>query len=348
MSLFPSNATDFSMIPFMRNLIDSFIFNDEIDILKFRLEAYKDLVDFTVIAESHYTFSGAKKKLRAREFLESISYDQARIIFVNYDPPQELIENALNDRWALERFARQSISDSFGNFSPEDLIIISDVDELPSPEQIEEACKLKGIHTLRTPLYHRKANWLSLQGKKWATAKLGPIKEFSDLNLLRYAQRPTITKYPGMHLSYMSKKDADIGAKAMNSAHSEHSQNLEFMNSAVLWANEFRLEHLPRFDRMHQGLLKVQSESEISNFQKAFLQQNPEFFDFSKVQYSKLHRIKASYLLHKSWENQIPVSDGQSNLALHNLAIQLVNFWKKRQARRIRLKARTLIGRENG
>ena len=336
------------MIPFMRNLIDSFIFNDEIDILKFRLEAYKDIVDFTVIAESQYTFSGAKKRLRASEFLESISYDQAKIVFVNYEPSPELIKNSLHDRWAIERFARQSISDSFGNFSPEDLIIISDVDELPSPEQIEMASQLKGIHTLMTPLYHRKANWLSLQGKSWATAKLGPIKEFSDLNSLRYAKMPLIKKYPGMHLSYLAINDSDVRAKALNSAHSEHLQNLDFMNSAVAWANEFRLEHLPRFNRKYQGLLKVQTESELSNFQRAFFQNYPAYFDFSPVKHSYFERARASLSLQKSWDNQTPISGGLKDLALSEVAVQLVGSWKYRQTRRIRLKFKSLWGRVHG
>lgn len=328
----------------MARLVDSFIFNDEIDILKFRLESYEDVVDFTVIAESQYSFSGKPKPLEAREYLQSISYSLEKIIFVNYAPSKELIQNSVNNRWALERFARQSISDSFRNFSPETLLLISDVDELPSPEQIEIALKTKTVQSLLTPLYHRKANWLSLQGKEWATAKLGPISAFEDLNSVRYAKFPVIKEYPGMHLSYMSTSGTDIQSKAENSAHSEHSLNPDFMESVVWWADEYQLEHLPRFNRKHQGRLLVKKESELSNFQKEFLQRSPKFFDFNQTDHSYLERTKASFLLQQAWDSHISIAQKTTRVNLFKLVSALVKSFVNRQKRKIKLRARLIWG----
>jgi hypothetical protein len=302
------------------------------------------MVDFTVIAESQYSFSGKPKPLVAREYLQSISYSLDKIIFVNYAPTKKMIQNSASDRWTLERFARQSISDSFSNFSPDTLVLISDVDELPSPEQIDMARKAKTVQALLTPLYHRKANWLSLQGKEWATAKLGPISAFEDLNSLRYAKFPVIEQYPGMHLSYMSTSDLDIQSKAENSAHSEHSADSDFMSSVVWWANEYQLEHLPRFNRKYHGRLLVKTESELSDFQKEFLQTNPNFFDFIETDHSYLARTKASLLLQRAWDSHTPISPKPIRVNSFIVLGALTKSWVNRQKRKIKLRARLVFG----
>lgn len=332
----------------MTSLIDAFIFNDEIEILHFRLESYRNLVDFTVIAESQYSFSGKPKRLKAREYLESISFNMDKIIFINYAPPENLIKNSMNDRWAIERFARQSLSESFKNFSPDTRILISDVDELPSPEQIEMAVSSSGIQTLMTPLYHRKANWLSLQGKEWSTAKIGPISSFDDLNSVRYAKYPIIKKYPGMHLSYLSKFDSSVIAKAENSAHSEHDLNQNFLMSAVSWANEYHLEHLPRFNRKYQGRLVVKSDVELTGFQRKFLALNESFFDFEQPKHSNLERRKASLLLYRAWEKEIPINKKRVDVKFLDLTKSLVATWLTRQKKRIQLRLTSIWKSING
>ena len=44
-------------------IIDCFIFYNEIDILNYRINTYSDLVDYFIIVESKYTFSGNEKEL---------------------------------------------------------------------------------------------------------------------------------------------------------------------------------------------------------------------------------------------------------------------------------------------
>ena len=41
-------------------IIDSFLFHNEFDMLKLRLEYLRDSVDYFVISECNYTFSGKK------------------------------------------------------------------------------------------------------------------------------------------------------------------------------------------------------------------------------------------------------------------------------------------------
>ena len=44
-------------------IVDAFIFNNEFDILKARIDYLKDVVDYFVIVESNTTFTGNRKKL---------------------------------------------------------------------------------------------------------------------------------------------------------------------------------------------------------------------------------------------------------------------------------------------
>ena len=44
-------------------IIDCFIFYNEIDLLKFRLEYLYNIVDYFVLVESTTTFAGNKKKI---------------------------------------------------------------------------------------------------------------------------------------------------------------------------------------------------------------------------------------------------------------------------------------------
>ena len=47
----------------MIKLIDAFIFFNEVELLKFRLQYLSDVVDYFIIAESNRTFTGKNKEL---------------------------------------------------------------------------------------------------------------------------------------------------------------------------------------------------------------------------------------------------------------------------------------------
>ena len=51
-------------------IIDAFIFNNEIDILKARLEYLENHVDYFVIVESNNTFTGKSKNLILKNLIK--------------------------------------------------------------------------------------------------------------------------------------------------------------------------------------------------------------------------------------------------------------------------------------
>ena len=55
----------------MTKLIDAFIFFNEVEFLKFRLEYLNEIVDYFIIAESNKTFTGKDKELIIPKIINS-------------------------------------------------------------------------------------------------------------------------------------------------------------------------------------------------------------------------------------------------------------------------------------
>ena len=124
-------------------VIDSFSFFNEFDILKLRLNYLKDVVDYFIICESNCTYSGEKKMY----YLDAIRHELPeeilnKIISIHYEPDISQLEFNSNhtdmssDFWKLERSQREFITQHLTQFQPDDLFMVSDVDEIPNKDLI--------------------------------------------------------------------------------------------------------------------------------------------------------------------------------------------------------------------
>ena len=116
-------------------LLDTFIFYNELDLLLYRLSTLYDVIDHFVIVESTLTFTGKQKPLYYQENISKFERFSDKIIYILVD---DLIEekniNIKNkDQWRNEYHQRNSIDKGISllNLNNDDLIIISDVDEIP-------------------------------------------------------------------------------------------------------------------------------------------------------------------------------------------------------------------------
>lgn len=122
-------------------VIDSFSFFNEFEILKLRIEYLKDIVDTFVIVESNYTYSGDPKPY----YLDQIIHELPRekIVSIHYEPDISSLSfgrsnlDMTSDFWKLERSQRQYITDHLDQFNPDDLFMVSDVDEIPNKDLIK-------------------------------------------------------------------------------------------------------------------------------------------------------------------------------------------------------------------
>lgn len=121
-------------------VIDTFMFFNEFDILEGRLEYLFDHVDYFVLVESNMTHSGESKPLlfmenakRYKKYLSKILYfpfitskDQ-----YNFDRVPVHDHDFEAGTWKAENAQRNHINTALDIFDDTDVIIVSDVDEIP-------------------------------------------------------------------------------------------------------------------------------------------------------------------------------------------------------------------------
>ena len=109
---------------------DCFIFNNELDLLELRLNILDPYVDKFIITDGDTTFSGNPKESVYLKNKERFSKWEEKIIHNYIKIPQ------LPDTWAREIYSRNSPME-LDIFEDDDLILTSDLDEIPNPEVIE-------------------------------------------------------------------------------------------------------------------------------------------------------------------------------------------------------------------
>jgi predicted O-methyltransferase YrrM len=136
-------------------IYDCFIFNNEVEILSYRITALYHSVDRFVIVEATKTHSGKPKEL-------------------GFTP--ELVGKS----WARERHQRDAIMRGLTDCKDNDVIIISDVDEIPSVKAIQAYNGTNDIRSFDMDLYYY--NHETRSEDKWREAKILPyglLKQFS-------------------------------------------------------------------------------------------------------------------------------------------------------------------------
>ena len=139
----------------MTQVYDCFPFFRELDILEIRLRELWDLTDKFVLVESRKTHSGRDKPLFFAEHRERFAPFTDKIIHVVADAPDKFAI------WQRERFQRDAIERGLIDANPDDLIIVSDVDEIPKPEKLRKIIATSSgrtIHFMRCDQYRMRLN----------------------------------------------------------------------------------------------------------------------------------------------------------------------------------------------
>lgn len=203
-------------------IIDGFIFYNELELLFYRLSILYNKIDYFVLVESPRTFRGAEKPLYYNENKELFKNFQDKIIHIITDDlkPEPLSKDEV---WLNEYCQRNAIDIGVKslNLKNEDLIIISDVDEIINPEMIES---LQPNCSLEMDFYYY--NLRTLNKNKWYYAKVVDYecykKKFARKpNSIRWFPRfQSVIKNTGWHLSYFGD-EYFIQNKVKNFAHQE-------------------------------------------------------------------------------------------------------------------------------
>lgn len=111
-------------------IYDCFIFNNEVDLLELRLNILDDVVDKFVIIEGKKTFSGNDKESIFLKNKEKFSRWEDKIIYRYIDIPD------FSTTWDREIYSR-NYALTLSIYEDDDVIISSDIDEIPNPEAIK-------------------------------------------------------------------------------------------------------------------------------------------------------------------------------------------------------------------
>jgi len=106
-------------------IYDCFSFWKELDVLELRLNILDKYVDKFVIAESNKTHSGNDKPLYFQDNKERFSKFLHKIVVVNYESYSNI------NPWINETGQRNSCL--INCIQPNDIVIVSDLDEIPNP-----------------------------------------------------------------------------------------------------------------------------------------------------------------------------------------------------------------------
>ena len=117
-------------------IYDCFLFFNELELLEVRLHELYDHVDKFVLGESRETFRGNPKPLYFEANKQHFEKFLDKIIHVIVD---ERITT--NNPWVRDRYQRDQIMRGLKNCNPDDLILISDADEIIRPSVIPEIKK---------------------------------------------------------------------------------------------------------------------------------------------------------------------------------------------------------------
>jgi beta-1,4-mannosyl-glycoprotein beta-1,4-N-acetylglucosaminyltransferase len=215
-----------------RKIIDCFTFYNELEMLTYRLNVLNNVVDYFILVEANQTFTGKSKLLYFSENKNLYEKFKDKIIHIIVDLPfnNETINIKNNDQWANEIYQRNCISKGLNQIeiTNNDLIIISDIDEIPDPKTLN-ALKFHqtdiGIKCLQQDFYYY--NLESKNKQKFYFAKILSYKKYNELNTTCNNIRNTrceIMPRGGWHLSYFGDVNF-IKNKLVNFSHQEYNSD---------------------------------------------------------------------------------------------------------------------------
>ena len=211
---------------------------DEDLVLDLRLNVLNDFVDKFVIAEATKDHTGRDKKLNFDINNFSKFKDKINYIIVN-DLPMNL--KFFKKDWPVhhlrDQHQRNALSRGYEKCSDNDLIMISDIDEIPNPKKIEEF-KIKNKYAcfIQKNL-HLKINLLNTSEKNWMGTKICQKKYLKSPQWLRNIKtkkrnflkffkpkEPQLIFEGGWHFNDL-KNAKDIAKKIKSFAHQEYNKD---------------------------------------------------------------------------------------------------------------------------
>ena len=215
-------------------IYDCFQFFNEENVLDIRLNILDEIVDFFVIVESTTDHQGNTKKLNFN--INKFKKFEKKIIYIAVDDTSEAIKKPHTGGESLvEQHQRNSLLKGLKKCNDDDLIILSDVDEIPDLSKLHLFKKNK-YAVFSQKMFNYKINLLNETENNWHGSKICLKKNLKSPQWLRNLK---FKKYPfwridkpknlqiiengGWHFAYLQNTE-NISKKIKSFAHGEFNQ----------------------------------------------------------------------------------------------------------------------------
>lgn len=233
-------------------IYDCFTFFNELDLLEIRLNVLNDVVDWFVLVEATKTHSGMGKHLFFDKNKERYKAFLPKIIHIIVDDYPDF-----ETPWTYENHQRNCIFRGLSDAKQADIILISDLDEIPNPDAVKAATSISGIKVLEQKAYYYYLNFLCYTAPVWRCGtKMLTFREYQTFEehynvsyneylLPSVNQGVTTTKIrclwsgvrpikdAGWHFSYLGGTDA-IVTKLESFAHQEFNKGNNLNKDVIL------------------------------------------------------------------------------------------------------------------
>ena len=183
-------------------IYDCFSFFNELDLLEIRLRTLSDVVDRFVLAESRYTHTGNPKPLYYQENAARFAAFADRIVHVVAPDPDDLRYDANDQRpsWVRENAQRNATIDAIlPQLEDDDLLIVSDLDEIPAPDAVRAARRIGRPVLFRQKMYYYFANCRNCTDPFWYGSVALAFRDFKDPRT--YRRIKTDVAFPSTRLA---------------------------------------------------------------------------------------------------------------------------------------------------
>lgn len=216
------------------NIYDCFLFNGEFDILELRLNLMYDYVDEFILVEASKTFTGLNKTdLLSSQIERFKKYDKLKVITIDQLP-------STTNAWENEFFLRNALLKNFPG-SDDDIIILSDVDEVLNLKLILFELDYSLSYIIQIPCYYYFANLQS--SEIFSVNYIGPFSKIKNKDIgnrllfknyvdsiLLYSENSNY----GMHLTYQFGYNFECYIQKLKSFSHQEFNNQYFTNKKRL------------------------------------------------------------------------------------------------------------------
>ena len=165
-------------------IYDCFQYFNEDHIVDLRLNILNEYVDYFVISESTKTHQGKDKKINFD--ITKFSKFKHKINFIVADFKENInFKNHTGGESPIEQHQRNSLIEGIKDASPDDLIILSDSDEIPDLSKLSLIKNSKKFIAFSQKMFMYKLNLQNLKESGWIGSRITKKKYLKSMQELR-------------------------------------------------------------------------------------------------------------------------------------------------------------------